>query len=435
MILKGSQRGGGQDLARHLMKVEDNEHVRVHELRGFASDDLKGAFKEAEAIARGTHCKQYLFSLSLSPPESARVSAAQFEAAIGQVEEKLGLTGQPRAVVFHEKEGRRHCHCVWSRIDAETMTAKQMSFFKTKLQGVSQSLYLDHGWDMPRGMLDKAARDPTGFTLAEWQQGKRQGVDPRWQKLIIQECWKTSDCQRGFEAALESKGLFLARGDRRGHVVVDHDGSVHALSRMLDLKTKDVRARLGDGADLRSVDQTKARIAERMTPAIRRHVAESKAKFAETAKALNDQKAEMTARHRRARVRLEAEHKAQWQAEIRSRSASLPRGLPGIWQRVSGQYQDMRRRNESAMAALWQRQADARQALIDKQLSQRAALQDRIKALRDEQARQLRELRGEIGRFLAFTTGRDGPAREPSRARQPERGSGRQRSRGLRLER
>ena len=61
MILKASQRGGGQDLAVHLMRLDDNEHVTLHELRGFAADDLKGAFKEAEAISRGTKCDQYLF--------------------------------------------------------------------------------------------------------------------------------------------------------------------------------------------------------------------------------------------------------------------------------------------------------------------------------------------------------------------------------------
>ena len=38
MILVGSQRGGGRDLAHHLMKPE-NDHVEVHELRGFAATD------------------------------------------------------------------------------------------------------------------------------------------------------------------------------------------------------------------------------------------------------------------------------------------------------------------------------------------------------------------------------------------------------------
>ena len=121
MILVGNQRGGARDLARHLMKSE-NETVEVAELRGFVADDLDGAFQESYAISQGTRCKQFLFSLSLNPPKDAEVSDDQFMAAIIKTESKLGLSGQPRAVVFHEKRGidgemRRHAHAVWSRID------------------------------------------------------------------------------------------------------------------------------------------------------------------------------------------------------------------------------------------------------------------------------------------------------------------------------
>lgn len=43
------------------------------------------------------------------------------------MENKLGLSGQPRAVVFHVKKGREHCHVVWSRIDLDKMRAVQLS--------------------------------------------------------------------------------------------------------------------------------------------------------------------------------------------------------------------------------------------------------------------------------------------------------------------
>ncbi len=43
MILNGNQRGGAKDLALHLMKTA-NECVEIHELRGFMSSDLMGAF-------------------------------------------------------------------------------------------------------------------------------------------------------------------------------------------------------------------------------------------------------------------------------------------------------------------------------------------------------------------------------------------------------
>jgi hypothetical protein len=52
MILKGSQRGGAKQLAYHLLKTEENEHVEVHEVRGFMSDDLHGALKEIHAVSQ-----------------------------------------------------------------------------------------------------------------------------------------------------------------------------------------------------------------------------------------------------------------------------------------------------------------------------------------------------------------------------------------------
>lgn len=126
LILVGNQRGGARDLANHLMK-DENDHVHVHDLRGFVASDLMGAFKETEMISRGTRCKQFLFSLSLNPPQDARVTVADFEKAIERIEDKLGLSGQPRAIVLHEKEGRRHAHAVWSRIDTSQMKAIQLS--------------------------------------------------------------------------------------------------------------------------------------------------------------------------------------------------------------------------------------------------------------------------------------------------------------------
>jgi hypothetical protein len=116
MILKASQRSGARQLSAHLMRTDENEHVELHEVSGFMSETLHDALLEAEAMAKGTQCKQYLFSVSLSPPAHENVRVEVFEQAVNAIEERLGLKGQPRAIVFHEKEGRRHAHAVWSRI-------------------------------------------------------------------------------------------------------------------------------------------------------------------------------------------------------------------------------------------------------------------------------------------------------------------------------
>lgn len=423
MILKASQRSGGRSLAVHLMNADDNEHVRVHELRGFASDNLKGAFKEAEAISLGTKCRDYLFSLSLSPPADARVDEATFQAAISKIEDTLGLQGQPRAVVFHEKEGRRHAHCVWSRIDAETMTARRLGLFQLKLRDISRELYLEHGWTLPRGLENPAERNPTNFSLAEWQQAKRQEIDPRWLKSAARQCWEKSDNAKSLTSALEERGLFLAKGDRRGAVVLDHKGEVWALPRLLGLKTKAVQERLGDGSVLPSVADTQKTIAARMTPAIRRHIEEARETFRAQSAKLGEQKTEMTRLHRQARQALAARQQEEWLVETKDRAARLPTGLRGLWHRITGKYQEVRQANEQEAEQTQLRHGGEREALIATQQDQRSHLQAEFKKLRTAQAEQLLSLRADIGRFVKF------------QRQSAERSSVRDRSPGLGLER
>ena len=278
MILKGNQRAGGTQLARHLLNARDNDHVEVHELRGFVADDLVGAFKEAYAVSTGTKCRQFLFSLSLSPPETETVPVEHFEAAIAAIEDKLGMTGQPRAVVFHEKEGRRHAHCVWSRIDTDRMRAINLSHYKLKLRDMSRQLYLEHGWKMPRGLMNSRERNPLNFSQAEWQQAKRTRQNPQALKEMFQECWAVSDSRAAFANALEERGFWLAKGDRRGHVAVDWHGEVYAVSRYIGVKAKEVRARFGEADSQPSVETVQQQISERFTEKLRAFCAETEAR-------------------------------------------------------------------------------------------------------------------------------------------------------------
>ena len=263
MILQGNQRGGAKNLALHLLK-DENEHVELHELRGFISDSLASALNESYALSRGTKARQHLFSLSLNPPPEENVSTAMFEDTIKRVEDKLGLSDQPRAIVFHEKEGRRHCHAVWSRVDAANMKAIPLPFTKRKLMDISRELYLEHGWTMPRGFMVSEERDPANFTLAQWQQAKRIGKDPKAIKRAFQDCWAVSDSQSAFRQALKERGYTLARGDRRGFVALDHACEVFAVPKWVDIKTKEVRAKFTNPTDLPSVGEARAQIAQTM---------------------------------------------------------------------------------------------------------------------------------------------------------------------------
>ena len=172
MLCKGSQRGGGLDLAQHLLNDLDNDHIEVHEIRGVAARDLTDAFLEIEAHAAGTRAKQAFFSVQLSPPKGSHIEHdhAAYERAAALIEEKYpDLAKQPRAIVFHEKEGRRHGHVVWSRIDTERVKAVQLSHSKLKLREVSRTMYREYGLEMPAGYQNSRDADPRNYDLTVWQ--------------------------------------------------------------------------------------------------------------------------------------------------------------------------------------------------------------------------------------------------------------------------
>ncbi|NET71409.1 MAG: AAA family ATPase [Sphaerospermopsis sp. SIO1G2] len=252
----------------------------MHEVSGFVSDDLASALDEIDAIARGTKCRKYLFSLSVNPPIGKDASVQDFEDAINRAEETLGLTGQPRAIVFHEKEGRRHAHVVWSRLDTENMKAIPLPYYKMKLTALSKQLFLEHGWDMPKGFEDHRQKNPFNMSREEWQQAKRVMDDPILLKKILKDAWERSDTRAAFEQALREYGLFLARGDRRGYVAVDMDGTPYSLSKWLGVKTKELKAKLGDPSELPSIDEVKQRIAEQLPKAAQEAIKQQKEQMA-----------------------------------------------------------------------------------------------------------------------------------------------------------
>ena len=260
MIIIASQRGGATKLAAHLLNDRDNDHVELYEISGFMSETLDDALQEVRAQAMGTRCNQYLFSVRLNPPEKEKVETDVFDQAISRIEERMGLQDQPRVIVFHEKEGRRHAHCVWSRIDTQEMKAVNLPFYKSKLMEISKEIYLEQGWKLPAGLIERGQSNPLNFTRAQWEHAKRLDDDPRLIKATLKDCWAISDSKESFQKILEQRGYYLAKGDRRGFVAVDWRGEVFSLSKWLDVKTKKFKEQGVDSAELSRVRETKANI-------------------------------------------------------------------------------------------------------------------------------------------------------------------------------
>lgn len=274
MIPKASQRGGGQDLATHLLNACDNEYLEVAEVRGAVASDLHGAFGEWEAVAANlTRCRNYLYSLSVNPDlGQGELTREQYLDYLDRAERRLGLEGQPRAVVFHIKDGREHCHAVWSRIDHRSGKAIHMAFDREKLMMVSREFARNHGLDLPEGYGrdgrdDRAGGKKKSLSLYEKVQERATGLSKEERMLMVTRAWRLSDTPRAFVRALEDMGYVLATG-KRPYVLIDMYGGMNALPKLIDdraVRTKDIRAFLERDfppSSLPTVEQARALVAE-----------------------------------------------------------------------------------------------------------------------------------------------------------------------------
>ncbi|MDE1152825.1 MAG: relaxase/mobilization nuclease domain-containing protein [Micavibrio sp.] len=404
MILYASQRGRSAELAAHLLNGDQNEHITVHEIRGFVSDDLAEALREAYAMSRGTRCKQFLFSVSLSPPETADVTVEDFEAAIEEIEKKMGLIDQPRIIVFHEKNGRRHCHAVWSRIDSEKLVAVNLAHFKRKLMEISAMLFLKHGWKLPKGFKRKADKSPLSMTRQEYRQAVRLAEDPQALKVMFKAAWEQSDSKATFIRALEENGLLLARGDKRGFIAIDVKGGIYSLSRWIDIGTRDLKARLGAPETLPDIGQAKAFLASRMTENLNRFIVEAKTQGAEKRTPLVQELRILVTSQRQERQSLIEAQQKRWVDETRQRSQRLYTGVAGVWQRITGDYHKIRVLNEAEAKAGLARDRKELHSLIRSHLSERQGLQKTVLFYREEHRVEVFRLRQEIARYVTTAT-------------------------------
>ena len=187
MVIKGGSVAGGARLAKHLQNTDSNERMEVLELRGVAAKDLRGALQEMEeAAAACPNCRKPFYHASINTRAGERLNDTQRMQAIDRLERELGLTGQPRVVVAHEKKDRQrhdreHCHVVWSRIDLARLRAISDSHNYRKHELVARELERAFGHERVQGAhIERGgrARPERTPSHAEMQQGARTGISP-----------------------------------------------------------------------------------------------------------------------------------------------------------------------------------------------------------------------------------------------------------------
>lgn len=266
MIIKGSSRAGPSQLARHLQCTDTNERVTIHQLDS-PTHSLAGALRDWQFIATGTQGSKGLYHANIDPDTRYTLTAEQWQRAVDVLEKELGLDGQPRVVVMHEKQGREHIHVVWQRTNIDTMTMVPDSFNYVAHERASLALEQEFGHEHVPGKHAKRDREKqpelpnAEITHAEWQQGERTGIDPRAFKETVTALYQQSDNGQALQMALEERGLVLAKGDRRDYVIVDDQGQIYSLARQIKgVTAKDLRAFMADidRETIPSVEQAKA---------------------------------------------------------------------------------------------------------------------------------------------------------------------------------
>ena len=230
-------------------------------MRDVAATDLRGALQEMEAVASACpNCQKPFYHASINTRADERLTDEQRMQAIDRLEKELGLTGQPRVVVVHEKKdgpasiatscGRGSTSTRCGRSATATITAS-MRLWRASWNGSS-------GTSGCRARISSATGRPRPAADAEPQgdaAGGAHGHQPEGRRgSIITALWQRDRQRRGVSGeALEESGWILARGDRRDFVAIDPKGGTHSLARRIEgAKAKDVRARLAD-LDLSSV--------------------------------------------------------------------------------------------------------------------------------------------------------------------------------------
>lgn len=260
MIAKGTAHNNGARLASYLITGKGKERAELFQLRGFASDDIREAFRSVHVVADATRAEQPFFHVQVRTPEGETLTEKQWERVADRIESKLGLKDQPRAIAFHtdEKTGHTHMHIAWSRIDDETLTARPLPFYKLRLKEVCRELEIEMGLTRVTNERRGPAMAPS---RAEFEQARRLGIDIHQVRATIRECWEHSDNGASFRAALAEKDLVLCRGDRRSYIVIDRAGGMHALGkRVLGHTAAEIRSRLSDVENLPTVEQARLQL-------------------------------------------------------------------------------------------------------------------------------------------------------------------------------
>ncbi|MCW0233205.1 MAG: hypothetical protein OJJ21_06360 [Ferrovibrio sp.] len=258
MILTSNFNSSAQNLARHLLKPE-NEEVTHLPGRHVLSDDLESQLTEIAALSG----RKRLWHVTFNPDRP--MTDQEWDLAVGLYEMEFGLADVPRAAVQHAKPGdgidrARHRHLVWATEDPILGFKFRDRFSKVRGEKVARLIEFSLGMTPTKGAhnkaiqralatenpaaaswlaagdFDKGSRPVAELTSAEREMKKRTGDDPRDLRAALLAAWLAADnSPTVLIKQLAERGVMLQKGERRGLVLVrSSNGAVQEVGRALN---------------------------------------------------------------------------------------------------------------------------------------------------------------------------------------------------------
>jgi hypothetical protein len=191
-VTRGKIRGNGSQLASYLLKQGENDSIRVLDIKDTSQPhDLRKSLLEMSLtteLSRRTTKGLYQVVINPAPAESYRMSDRDWIRAAEILEEHTGYSGQPRAMVLHEKDGRIHCHCIWQRWCYEQNRMMTNRFSRLKQNDARLQMEQELGLVQTR---------------------KRNLEAPERRKLVT-ALWHQHETGKAFIKALEQEGYTVA---------------------------------------------------------------------------------------------------------------------------------------------------------------------------------------------------------------------------------
>lgn len=142
MIQGGTLGRGGEALALHLLRTDENEEVEVLPARGVAALSFRPQLREMVARTAHGRTERPIHHLHVDP--ETEWTEAQYVRHLELYEAEFCLSGQPRLAVFHRKHERGHRHYVWTIVRRDGSTIR-MAHDYARREKISRILEFEFG--------------------------------------------------------------------------------------------------------------------------------------------------------------------------------------------------------------------------------------------------------------------------------------------------